>query len=101
MKKNNCGLVPICLLIDNTVSMGAKGVYAFIQSGIDSEFLSANLISSRTKESARVVNKYLQELEIAGYLKRVTKSFGRSKISTTYILTETQYFFDLPTESIL
>lgn len=74
---NRYATIPNELLNDDSISLKAKGMYAFIQSKPDDWDFSAERISKQLKEGMPSVKSALQELESNGYLLR--KRFQNNK----------------------
>lgn len=74
---NRYATIPNDLLNNDSISLKAKGMYAFIQSKPDDWDFSAERISKQLKEGMPSVKSALQELEANGYLLR--KRFHNSK----------------------
>ena len=90
---NKYGVTPNAILNSTQLSLGAKGIYAFIQSKPDGWDFSAEKISHQTLESPKVINKFLKELEASGLLQRNKKSGGKGVWEIEYILKDTLYPF--------
>lgn len=69
--------IPNPLLCDPAVSLGAKGLWAYIQSKPESYDFSAERIADETKDGVDSVKSKLSELEETGYLVRTRKQSGR------------------------
>ena len=67
---NRYATIPNQLLNDKSISLKAKGMYAFIQSKPDDWDFSAEKISHQLKEGLPTVQSTLKELEQNGYLHR-------------------------------
>lgn len=63
--------IPVDILNDQSISLKAKGLYAYIQSKPDGWAFSAERISSQTKEGRDSIRVALVELENAKLLQRV------------------------------
>jgi hypothetical protein len=87
--KNRYGITPNHILNSNQLTLSAKGLYGYIQSKPDGWEFSAEKIASQNRESPKVINKYLKELETAGLLQRNKKSGGKGIWIIEYVLTDT------------
>lgn len=77
---------PTELLNNPAISLGAKGLYAYIQSKPKNWKFSIEKISYQVLEKKGVVAKFLKELEAYGYLTRTKVSSGRGKWDIVYNL---------------
>ena len=62
--------VPTSILVDKTLSLKAKGLYALILSFPSSWTCSIQYLVEEAKESKHCIRSAIQELEIHGYLER-------------------------------
>ncbi|WP_369616934.1 helix-turn-helix domain-containing protein [Flavobacterium sp. CFS9] len=69
-------MVPNTLLNDNTVSLKAKGLFAFMQSKPEGWNFSVDKIAFQCKESKSAISEGLKELELLGYLVRKKQQSG-------------------------
>ena len=90
------GIVSNDLLNDKSVSMKAKGLFAFMQSKPDGWDFSVKMIALQTKDGIDSISGGLKELELFGFLKRKKVQTGNG-FSTTYYL----YFQSILTDSNL
>jgi hypothetical protein len=79
------GMVPNTLLNDNSISLKAKGLFAFMQSKPEGWHFSAKMIAAQSKESIDSVSSGLKELENYGYLVREKKQTSKG-FATIYRL---------------
>jgi len=69
--KNKYGIAPNRLLNSKEISLGAKGLFTFLQSKPEGWSFSVKRISNQTKDGKDGITSKLRELEKAGYLKRI------------------------------
>lgn len=70
------GMVPNTLLNDNTISLKAKGLFAFMQSKPEGWSFSVDKIAFQCKEAKSSISEGLKELENFGYLVRKKQQTG-------------------------
>jgi predicted transcriptional regulator len=81
------GVTPNDLLNNPTISLRAKGLYAYIQSKPDNWKFSVDRMAKQLKEGADAIRTAIKELENAGYLERHSvKSDGGKYNGYDYIL---------------
>jgi hypothetical protein len=86
---NRYATIPNQLLNDKSISLKAKGMYAFIQSKPDDWDFSAEKISNQLKEGLPTVQSALKELEQNGYLHRFRFQNDKGYWDVEYELFET------------
>lgn len=64
------GRTPNTLLNDNTITLKAKGIFAYMESKPDDWEFSVNKLEYALKESESAISSALKELEANGYLSR-------------------------------
>lgn len=64
------GRTPNTLLNDNTITLKAKGIFAYMESKPDDWEFSVNKLEHALKESESAISSALKELEANGYLSR-------------------------------
>ncbi|WP_202703132.1 helix-turn-helix domain-containing protein [Flavobacterium sp. UGB4466] len=74
------GMVPNTLLNDNTISLKAKGLFAFMQSKPEGWNFSVDKIAFQCKEAKSSISEGLKELELLGYLVRKKQQTGNGFI---------------------
>ena len=79
------GMTPNDLLNNNSISMKAKGLFAFMQSKPEGWDFSVKMIALQTKDGIDSISAGLKELEIFGFLERKKVQTGNG-FSTTYYL---------------
>lgn len=84
--KNRYGQTPNELLIDETISLKAKGLYGFMQAKPDGWKFSVRLMRSQLLEKEQAITTGLQELEKTGYLYRKNYQMKNGKWTTDYYL---------------
>lgn len=84
-----------CVLNDNTLSFGAKGMFAYIASKPSGWDFSSERIVSDTSDGLRSVQSILRELEGAGYLRREKLPNGRVQ----YLITHSKSLYAESAES--
>lgn len=84
--KTTFGIVPNSLLNDNTISLKAKGLYAYMHSKPDNWDFTINGIASQLLEQYKAVASALKELENAGYLTRKNYQGEAGKWTCDYYL---------------
>ena len=70
--KNKYGIIPNNLLNETTVSLKAKGLFAYLQSKPEEWKFSIERISAQLKEGSESIRGAVKELEELGYLKRTS-----------------------------
>lgn len=73
-----------CVLNDSSLSLGAKGMFAYIASKPPGWDFSSERITSDTSDGLRSVQSVLKELEASGYLKRVKMPSGKVQYELTF-----------------
>jgi hypothetical protein len=66
--KNPYGSCPRKLLEDKTISLKAKGIYAFMECKFDGWNFTASSMASQLKESRKTIQVAIQELKVTGWL---------------------------------
>lgn len=87
---------PNSLINDKTISLKAKGLFAYIESKPDDWDFSAKRISNSLKEGIDAINDALKELEIAGYLIRQRYQDDSGFWKALYILTDKILYMENP-----
>ena len=85
---NRYATIPNHLLNDKSISLKAKGMYAFIQSKPEGWDFSAEKISHLIREGLPTVQSTLKELEASGYLSRFRFQNEKGYWDVTYELFE-------------
>lgn len=83
------GMVPNTLLNDNTISLKAKGLFAFMQSKPEGWNFSVDKIAFQCKEAKSSISEGLKELEILGYLVRKKQQTGNGFIVDYHLYFDT------------
>lgn len=92
---NRFGVTPNQLLNDESISLRAKGLFAYLQSKPDDWNFSGERIQNDHIEGKHSVYKALKELEEAGYLKRNKSKNQKGTWEWEYVLFSCPYA-DLP-----
>lgn len=82
------GRTPQCLLADKTISLKAKGIFAFIEDKPDNWEFSVKKLEYLLKEGQEAITSALQELEENHYLERKRYQDGKGYWQVEYILKE-------------
>lgn len=85
---NRFGVTPNDLLNEPSISLKAKGLFAFIQSKPDGWDFSAERIALQTKDGRDSIQVALRELEQAGYLQRKRYQDSKGFWQVEYTLTD-------------
>lgn len=72
----NITIVPIELTDNQSVSLKAKGLYAFIAAQGDEQALTINSMAQRLKEGRHAIKNCVDELEAAGWIDRAYSTHG-------------------------
>lgn len=83
------GMVPNTLLNDNTISLKAKGLFAFMQSKPEGWNFSVDKIAFQCKEAKSSISEGLKELELLGYLVRKKQQTGNGFIVDYHLYFDT------------
>ena len=84
--KDRFATTPNELLNDKTISLKAKGLFAYIQSKPDDWDFSVERIANSLLEGVESIRNTIQELEKKGYLTRKKVHLGQGKFDTEYVL---------------
>jgi hypothetical protein len=84
--KDRFATTPNELLNDKTISLKAKGLFAYIQSKPDDWDFSVERIANSLLEGVESIRNTIQELERKGYLIRQKVHLGQGKFDTDYVL---------------
>lgn len=86
LKKQDTGFAQVKneVLCDSTLSLKAKGLFAYLYSKPDNWDFSGHRMASECKETKDTIYKVLKELEEAGYLTRKRLSTGKVSYDIAY-----------------
>lgn len=73
-----------CVLVDTNISLGAKGLFAYIYSKPEYWQFSSERMEKECKESAKVIRRILRELEKSGYVRRQKLVSGKVNFYTSF-----------------